>query len=127
MSAVGGSVESITIDGRRFAVAADADADRALGGFTNEVSSNGDGSARIIKTRVPWKLSGLSVEIDEDRADSDFLQEKADALEFYPITITLASGHTYAGEGVVSGDLASKTMSATCDLELSGRDRLALQ
>lgn len=127
MSAVGGSIESCTIDGRRFAVAADSDADRDLGGFTNEVSANGDGSARILKTRKPWKVSGVSLEINEDRADSDFLQEKADALEFYPITITLASGHTYAGEGIVSSDLTAKTMSATCDVELSGRDRLAQQ
>ena|SRR5688572_22966489 len=127
MSAVGGSIESVTIDGRRFPVAADADADRDIGGFTNEVSANGDGSARILKTRKPWKVSGLSVEIDENRADQDFLQEKADALEFYPITITLASGHTYAGEGIVSGDLTAKTMSATADVELSGRDRLARQ
>jgi hypothetical protein len=81
----------------------------------------------MLKTRKPWKVSGVSVEIDENRGDSDFLQEKADALEFFPITLTLASGHTYAGVGTISGDFTAKTMSATCDVELSGRDRLAQQ
>ena len=46
MTAVGGPVESVNIDGRYFAVAADADIGRELGGFTNENQPNGDGTAR---------------------------------------------------------------------------------
>ncbi len=45
MAAVGGSIESVTLDGRTFAVAADAEAQRKLGGFENEVQANGDGTA----------------------------------------------------------------------------------
>ena len=92
MGAVGGSIESISIRGRLFPVAADSEATRKLGGFENEVQANGDGSARIVKTRVPWSLDGLQVEINDTRADEEFLQEIADALEPVPITITLASG-----------------------------------
>jgi hypothetical protein len=124
---VGGSIQECSIDGRRFAVAADADADRDYGGFTNEVSPNGDGTARIIKKRKPWKVGGLTINIDENRGDAKFLQDIADKLDFVSITITLASGITYSGSGTISGDLATKTMSSTADVELSGQDKLEPQ
>lgn len=124
---VGGSIESCTIDSRRFSVAADADADRDYGGFTNEVQINGDGTGRIVKTRKSWKLSGVTLSIDENRGDPKFLQDIADKLDFVPITITLASGVTYAGNGIISGDLTAKTMSSTADVEFSGEDKLEQQ
>jgi len=57
MSGIGGSIEEVTMNGRTFAVAADADSNRFLGGFVNDVQANGNGSARLIKTRTPWKLA----------------------------------------------------------------------
>ena len=75
MPAVGGSIESVNLSGREFAVAADAEAQRKLGGFENEVQANGDGTARLIKTRVPLSLDGLTIEIDDDRGDQEFLQD----------------------------------------------------
>ena len=127
MAAVGGSIQQCTIDGRRFPVAADADADRDLGGFMNEVSPNGDGSARYLKTRKVWKVGGISLSIDENRGDQAFLQEKADALEPYVITITFVSGHTYGGVGMISGDLNVKSASATGVVEFSGEKSLEQQ
>ena len=48
MPAVGGSIESVTLNGRPFPVAADAEAQRKLGGWENEVQANGDGfTARL--------------------------------------------------------------------------------
>ena len=44
---VGGSIESVTLNGRSFAVAADADSNRFLGGFVNDVQANGNGSGRF--------------------------------------------------------------------------------
>jgi len=41
MASVGGSIESITLGGREFAVAADAESQRKLGGWENEVQANG--------------------------------------------------------------------------------------
>ena len=61
MAAIGGSLESVSLDGREFPVAADAEVQRKLGGFENEVQASGDGSARMVKTRVPWSLDGLVV------------------------------------------------------------------
>lgn len=126
-AAVGGSIESCTIDGRRFAVAADADANRDLGGYTNAVESNGDGSARIIKTRKPWKIDGLTLEVSALRGDPEFLQEKADAKDFYPITVTHADGSVYGGQGIITGDLAASTMKATCPVTFSGQKKLEVQ
>lgn len=127
MPAVGGSIESISIRGRLFPVAADADANRKLGGFENELQPNGDGSARLIKTRVAWVIDGLTVEIDEDRADHEFLQEIADDPDYVPITITFASGSTWQGRGTVSGELQVSSQNATASLSLSGPGKLTQQ
>src|SRR6187399_1934952 len=56
-----GSIEEVSLKGRRFAVAADADVNVGLGGFNLEKQDNGDGSVRYIKTRVGWKLDGVQL------------------------------------------------------------------
>ena len=126
-AAVGGSIESISLKGRLFPVAADADASRALGGFTNEVQANGDGTARLVKKRMPWKLGGLDIEINDDRADLEYLQEIADSLDFVAISITLASGVTYQGKGTITGDIESSTEKATAGITLEGPQALEQQ
>lgn len=127
MPAVGGSIESISIKGRLFPVAADAEANRKLGGFENEVQPNGDGTARLVKTRVAWMLDGLTVEINDDRADQEFLQGIADGNDFVPITITLASGVTYQGTGTLTGEFQMSTQASTAQLSLGGPDVLTQQ
>ena len=74
MSAIGGSIESVTLKGREFAVAADAESQRKLGGTENETRANGDGTARLVKTRVPFLLDGLTVVVDDTRGDHEYLQ-----------------------------------------------------
>ena len=88
MPATGGSIESVTLDGREFPAAADAEAQRKLGGFENEVQPNGNGTARVIKTRVPWSLDGLTIEIDDSRGDHEFIQELADRNTEFPVALT---------------------------------------
>ena len=101
----GGSIESITLDGREFAIAADAEVNRKVGGFENEIQSNGDGSARIIKTRVPLALDGLTVQIDDARGDHEFLQALADRNDYFPIAITYPSGAVYQGSAMITGEI----------------------
>jgi hypothetical protein len=108
-------------------VASDAEATKKLGGFTNEVQSNGDGTARLVKTRVPWSIEGLQIEINDARADAEFLQEIADSLEFAAITMTLASGVTYQATGQISDEIASSSQSATATITLSGPGSLTQQ
>lgn len=123
----GGSIESLTINNRIFSVAADAEATRKLGGFENEVQANGDGTARIIKTRVPLSIEGVVVDINDTRGDSEFLQDVSDATDFVPIVITYASGVSYQGEATLTGDFGTSSQNTTATVNLSGPGRLAKQ
>jgi len=127
MSAIGGSIQDISIRGRLFPVGADVDANRKLGGFETELQANGDGSVRQIKTRMPWQIDGLSIEIDDDRADLEFLQEIADSKTYEDITITLASGVTYSGRGTVIGEVQGSSQSASASVTLGGPGKLEQQ
>ena len=120
MAATGGSIESISIRGRLFAVTADSDSNLKIGGFEVEVAPNGDGSARKIKTRVPWSLDGINVAIDHDRADMEFLQDRANEDDFVPITVTYASGSTWQGRGTVADELQFSSQNSTASLSLMG-------
>lgn len=127
MSAVGGSIESVTLDGRNFAVAADAEAQRKLGGFENEVQANGNGTARLIKTRVPLSIDGLTVEVDDDRGDHEFLQELSNRNDFFPVAISYASGNTYQGTAQIVGETQASSQNATAAVSLMGPGILTKQ
>jgi hypothetical protein len=127
MAAIGGSIESISIRGRLFPVPADADVNRKVGGFETEIQANGDGSARKIMTRVPWMLDGITVEIDEDRADHEFLQEIADDPGYVAITITYASGATWQARGTISGELQVSSQNATASFSMGGPGAMTQQ
>jgi len=127
MSAVGGSIESVMLDGRNFAVAADAEGQRKLGGFENEVQANGDGTARVIKTRVPLAIDGLVVEIDDSRGDQEYIQGLIDRASFFPIAITYASGLTYQATAQVTGETPTSSQSATQTINLAGPGVLSKQ
>jgi hypothetical protein len=124
---VGGSILSVSIRARLFSVASDADVSMDLGGYSNETQSNGNGTARIIKTRKTWMLENISVVLDPDNNDLEFLQEIADGNTFVPITIELVSGHVYQGKGIVTGDLKGSTQNTTATITLSGKEKLTQQ
>jgi len=127
MAATGGSIESVTLDGREFSVAADAESQRKLGGFENEVLANGDASARLIKTRMTLLIDGLSLETDDGRLDQEFIQELANRNEFFPIAITYASGSVYQGTAQVVSDVQASSQNATTPITLSGPGILTRQ
>jgi len=120
MTAVGGSIESLSLRGRIFAVPADTDATRKLGGWVNEVAANGNGTARIIKTREPLMIEGLEIEVDDTRADQEFLQEIADGQDFVAFAVTLASGVTYQGKCILTEAPSYSTQKSTASVSLSG-------
>ena len=124
---IGGSIESVSVDNQLFAVAADADATMSLGGFNNEVQPNGDGTGRIIKTRVPWAISGLTLAVDDDATAWEFLQSIADGNEYVPVTIRMASGVTYQGTGTITDAIERSTQGATISLSLGGQGALSQQ
>lgn len=127
MPAVGGSIQSISIRGRIFPVASDAEANKKLGGFENEVQANGDGSARKIMTRVPWSIDGLQVEINNAKGDHEFLQEIADSFDYVSIELELADGTVYAGTGTVVDEIQGSSQSATATIKVAGPANLEAQ
>ena len=132
MSAIGGSIKNISIKGRSFTVAADADGNRDLGGYTNEVQSNGDKTVRVIKTVKPWMIDGLALSTDDDRDDQKFLQDVCDGKDsgddgLYDCTFTFVDGNTYQGRGIINGDLKKSTKNATTTISIAGADTLTQQ
>jgi len=127
MPAVGGPIESISLNSRSFAVTADSDANVNLGGFNNEKQANGDGTARTIKTRVPWSVTGIGVEIDDSRGDHEFIQDLADGNEDFPVALVYTSGSIYQGVGQIIGEPSKSTSGASLSLDLSGGGKLSAQ
>ena len=128
MAAIGGSIQEVTLSGRTFVVAADAEVQRTLGGAENEIQANGDGhTARMIKTRKPWALTGLVIEVDDSRGDHEFLRDLANGSDYFPVSITYASGLTYQGKGQISDTLESSSQNATVSVSLMGPGELTIQ
>lgn len=125
--AVGGSVIGVSINGRHFSAASDADAGRMLGGSTNEVESNGDGTGRLIKTTVPWSVEGLNISIDDDNGDAEFLQDLADGNVFVPMLFTFAAGNDYSGDGQLVGDFPTQNGNQTAAVSIKGAGKLSKQ
>lgn len=127
MTAVGGSIESISLGGRNFSVPADAEANRKLGGYENDVLSNGDGTGRLIKTVTPFQLDGFTVEIDDERGDHEFIQDLTDLPELFAISITYASGITFQGTGQITGETQANSQNATASLNIKGIGQISSQ
>ena len=125
--AIGGSVESISLDGRTFSVTADSDVSKKFGGFENEIQMNGDGTSRIIKTRVPLSIEGLVISVDDDRGDREFLNELSQRSDFFPFTITLASGAIYQASVQLVGEVQSSTQNSTAQIALHGAGKITKQ
>jgi len=124
---IGGSILSISLNGRQFSVPADADFSQKIGGFENEVMANGDSTSRLLMTRVPFKLSSVSVAIDDTIQDFEFLQSIADAKEFADLVVEFASGALWTGQGQIIGELTRATATATSEFEISGTGTLVQQ
>ena len=123
----GGPVESVEIDGRYFAVAADSEGNRDIGGFVNEIQPNGDKTARLVKTVKPWMLDGLSLSMDDFLEDQEFIQGKADQKGFFPIVFTFASGVVYGGTGQIVDELKFANSNTTMPVSFSGGGGLTQQ
>lgn len=123
----GGSLFELAVKGRTFAATADADAARKLGGYENEVQANGNGTARKIMLRVPWSLSGVTIDCDDDRGDQEFLQEIADSQEFVSMALTFPGDITYEGSGTIVGEIVKNSQAATCEVGLAGPGKLSKQ
>jgi hypothetical protein len=124
---IGGSIQEISIAGRVYSVAADADVQRKLGGFENEEQANGNETSRKIMTRVTWSLTGLTLDIDDSNGDHEFLQERADAKRREVFTVTYVDGSIYQGTGGPIGEIQFSSASATASVDFGGPGKLTKQ
>jgi hypothetical protein len=120
MAGIGGPIADLTLSGRYVSVAEDAESNRKLGGFENEVQMNGDGTGRLIKTRVPWSADGLTVNVDDDNGDQEFLQDLANRNDFFELTVGYVSGAIFQGTGQIVGEIAYSSKNATATVALMG-------
>ena len=127
MASIGGSIESVTIDGRTFSVPADAEIQRKIGGWENEILPNGNGTSRLIKSRVAWQLSGMTVQMDDSRRDHEYLEELSARPDYFAVAITLASGAIWQGTGQITGEMQANSQSAVAELSMSGMGQLSQQ
>lgn len=127
MVAIAGSIREVSLDGREFAVPGDADVGRILGGFENEVLPNGNNTARVKQTPVPWSVDGLTVETDDGKLDQEFLKQLADSGDFFAVALTMTSGDVYQGQGTIVGEIKMSNQSASSSISLMGPGELTKQ
>ena len=123
-----GSLIEITIDGRSFKAAADADGTTRLGGISNEYSPNGDGeTGRYIQTRQGWMLGGIDLAFDDDNADLEYAQSVQAKGTSVPIKATYADGTVRSGRGNIIGSIEVSSMSGTASVGFEGPGKFAIQ
>jgi len=128
MAVVGGPAREITIKGRSFGVPHDAEVTIVLGGDNNTVEPNGDGvTARIVKEKSAWKISGATLVIDDSKNDHQFLQDVVDGFEFVDIAVAMSNGDIYYGQGTIVEESERSVKSATMDVTASGPGRMTKQ
>ena len=125
MSGIAGSLISISFNGERFSIAADAEASIDLGGTGKDVLINGDGTKRNNRPRKRWSITGISVAI-ESPARFQRLQEIQSQEDDVTVELEAATEDVFAGEGTIVGDeLRLSTGSSTVDIECAGGGVLA--
>ncbi len=121
MAVIGGPWESITLDGRTFAVAQDSGPTLDLGGDTNTIEMNGNETFRIIKEKRPGLAESINVESDPDRGDLEFLKDLQEETDVFPVSVTKVNGTVYSGACIITDPVVENQDKATAEIKLAGR------
>lgn len=124
MGAVGGPPETLSLNGREFRCTGDADVSRELGGHTATYESNGDGSTRKIMVPVPWSLGGVSIEIDSDNSDQEYINDVKNSQDDVDVLISYTDGSSYTARGGIDGEAPYSNSSASATFDLKGPGKL---
>ena len=116
-----GDIRQLTWFGRELDIKGeDANVAIDLGGFQNEAGINGNGTLHGTQRRKKASVADVPVSLDDNRRDLEFLQEKSDSGEMGPLNITLASGVTYSGSMMLTGEIKKATGDGTVSLTFEG-------
>lgn len=126
---VGGSIKSVSIEGREFPVDAACDAVLDTGGFSNTVEITGSGESIVSQERIPWQLLNVDLVISEDRGDLGFLAGVFNAVvSLSPFTAGLAipapptgPDRDFLGEVIARGTFVPITVTQADDTTHTGR------
>ena len=124
MAKANGALESVVLNGRRFTCDAESEASVDLSEWDNEVKPNSDGTFRTVKTRHVQKIESLTLEIDVDRGDVDFINEVKAKLAPVPLSATRVDGKTYEGEVMITDSTSLNDNESTMEVTLEGRIRI---
>lgn len=116
----GGPIKQVNIDGRNFTVDSEAEVTFALGGYTNEIKQNGDGSMRLVKSLKPARANAISIVIDDERGDEEFIQKVIDKYELVNISITDVNEKVWSGKGQIVEDPETSKKQGTKEISVQG-------
>jgi len=105
----GGDILQVMLFGREFEPVTEANVTYRLSGRTNESKPTGNGGVHTIQKLKLGGFESLPISVDPSRGDVEFLQEKADAGEPGPCSMTLISGVAYAGNLTIQNEIDPNT------------------
>ena len=118
---IAGPFESHTLNGRRFTCDAEDDAKWKLGGKSNEVKPNGDGTSRVVQSRKVDSIEGISLVIDFDNGDDEFLQDLKNSGKMFDYSGTANDGAVFAGSVQIVDDIELSFKEGTATVSLQGK------
>lgn len=121
--AVGGDIKRVSIAGTFYSVASGTSVAIQLGGDKNAIETNGDRTARLLKTTVPWSVTGLTISLHEDGTFQK-LESVKNLSGLVPITIEKWDGSSLTGQGQIVDEMTENTDKNTADVSLSGTQTL---
>lgn len=114
----GGPIIELKFGGRAFPVTADSDPEVALGGYKVTLTPNGMmGSAKPSYERINGGVKGVTLVLDSDRDDFEFIVAKNNLTALQDLQVTYANGDVYYGKTKITSDLNSKPKTSTIDLD----------
>lgn len=126
--ATGGPIKQLSVDGRIYTTAGDADSPRDLGGMTNAYSPNGDGKTGVwTQTPHGWRVENVVIACEANRNDQRELQRVANSGENVPINFTYMDNSTYGGKGNIEGEIKWSNNSARATATFVGPGELRKQ
>jgi len=115
-----GAMRNMTIGGRGFKVSHDGSGSKQIGGSSNELQMNGDGSFRTIRSVVPGSISDVNVELNDSNGDLEYLQGLATDGTETVVVATYASNISYTGSLVIIGEVQKDEMTGLATLSFQG-------
>jgi hypothetical protein len=115
-----GPFVSHALGGRRFGCDAEDAVQMQLGGKSNDVVPNGDGTSRVKQSRVVASIEGSNFTFDPENGDPEYLQELRDSGKMFDYSGTTNDGTIYAGSMQITDDLKFDFKEGTVPVTMKG-------